>query len=461
MTKTTNYSITRRLITGTALLLISGFLLLTLGVWQYAKTTADISYDRLLIGSAYAILERANSRDGSVEVDIPYAALEILSMAQDDKVFYQVNGPEGQYLTGYESFPTNRNLQPSTTPVYYDAKFLDETVRVVTVSKRLEESDLSGWIEVTVAQSKVARTQLMNEIVFGELAVLVAVVLVTLASLAFGIRRTFGPLRKLSTVFKERSIYDLSPLPRNEILEIQPLIKSIDSYRLRLQANIDMMQIFIADASHQIRTALTTLTAQLEIAKIEQDPEKISARLHGIENQHRRLVRLTNQLLTHALVTHRGNTQRDHRISLDTILQKVLVNMVRDYAHTNIEFDYTNMHRDLFVGVDPISLTEAITNLIDNAIKYGPPSNHITLSIEKTDSTASVSVTDEGPGIPIEEMERVTQRFERHGSSQDPHGSGLGLSIARTVAESQGGKLELSNLAAGGLKVSLILPLGK
>jgi two-component system sensor histidine kinase TctE len=135
--------------------------------------------------------------------------------------------------------------------------------------------------------------------------------------------------------------------------------------------------------------------------------------------------------------------------------------MVRDYAHTNIEFDYTNKHRDLFVGVDPISLTEAITNLIDNAIKYGPPSNHITLSIEKTDSTASVSVTDEGPGIPIEEMERVTQRFERHESTQDPHGSGLGLAIARTVAESQGGELKLLNLAPIGLKVSMILPLSK
>lgn len=461
MIEAANYSITRRLITGTALLLIGSFLLLTFGVWKYAKTTADISYDRLLVGSAYAILERVTSREGSVEVDIPYAALEILSMAPNDKVYYQVNGPGDEYLTGYETFPTDPDLKSSTTPVYYDAVYLEEDVRVVTVSKRLEEADLSGWIEVTVAQSKEARTELMSEIVYGELAVLVTVILVTLASLAYSIKRTFGPLKKLSKVFKDRSIYDLSPLPSNDIREIQPLIRSIDSYRVRLQANLDMMQIFIADASHQIRTALTTLTAQLEIAKLEEDPEKLRVRVDRIERQHLRLVRLTNQLLAHALVTHRGNTQRDHRISLDVLLQKILTNMVRDYAHTSIEFDYINTQRDLFVAVDPVSMTEALTNLIDNAIKYGPSDNQITLSVESEMSSAIVSVADKGPGIPIEEMERVTQRFERLESSQDPLGSGLGLAIVRTVAESQGGTLKLINLEPNGLKVSLIIPISQ
>lgn len=461
MTETANYSITRRLITGTALLLTSSFLLLTLGVWKYAKTTADISYDRLLIGSAYAILERVTSRDGSVEVDIPYAALEILSMAPDDKVYYQVSGPGNEYLTGYESFPTDTDIAPSTSPVYYDTEYLNEDVRVVTVSKRLEDANLSGWIQVTVAQSKEARKQLMREIVFGELAVLVTVILVTLASLAYGIKRSFGPLKNLSKFFKERSIYDLSPLPRNDIREIQPLIMSIDSYRVRLQANLDMMQTFIADASHQIRTALTTLTAQLEIAKLEKDPHKLRSRLDLIERQHLRLVRLTNQLLTHALVTHRSNTQRDHRISLDSLLQKVLTNVVRDYAHSNIEFDYVNTHRDLFVIVDPVSLTEAITNLIDNSIKYGPSENHITLAVESDESSASVSVADRGPGIPVDEMERATRRFERLDSGQDPLGSGLGLAIARTVAESQGGTIRLENLEPRGLKVSLIIPVSR
>lgn len=451
------YSLRTRLLSGTAWLLLTVFFLLSLGVWQYARHTADLSYDRLLTGSALAIIERISSRQGAVEVDLPYAVLEILSLAPDDKVYYEVRSHDGQHLTGYPSFPAPPNHVPSDTPFFYNTHFLGEPIRAIAVAKRLDDPGVSGWIEVYLGQGRMARDALAQEILLGEMAVLVLVIALALACLAYGINHTLSPLNRLSRNLRSRPAENMGPLPDTRIREIRPLVAAIDQYRTRLQSNLDSMQIFIADASHQIRTALSGTQAQLDIAEMEQSPEKLQYRLRLIGRQHRRLTRLTNQLLTHALVAHRRDTHQFQPVNLDSLLTSILTLEVRDHALSNIEFNYHNQQRDLSIEADPVSLRECVRNLIDNAVKYGPDDNRITLGVETRPDQIILFVDDQGPGIPAEMIPRVIQRFERLADEQNGIGSGLGLAIVKTVTEAHGGTLHLCNLAPG-LRVELRLP---
>ncbi|WP_432696045.1 sensor histidine kinase [Marinobacterium sp. YM272] len=453
-----NYSLRRRLLVGTASLMLGVLLLLSAGVWKYASHTADLSYDRLLTGSALAVIERIRSRNGAVEVDLPYAALEILSLAPDDKVYYEVRGPDSLYLTGYDSFPVPADYAPSSTPRFYDTEFLDEPIRAVAVAKRLNDPGVSGWVEVHIGHSREARNALTHEILLGEMATLVLVITLALACLAFGINRTLAPLNSLSRNLRQRRVEEMGPLPDTHIREVKPLVASIDQYRTRLQSNLDSMQVFIADASHQIRTALSGVQAQLDIAEMEPEPEMLRSRLSQIRNQHRRLSRLTNQLLTHALVAHRRDTHQFQPVNLNKLLSSILTSEVRDHADSDIEFNYQNSYREITIEADAVSLRECLRNLIDNAIKYGPADNNITLGVDVNKGEIVLFVDDSGPGIPADMLTRAVQRFERIDSENNALGSGLGLAIVKTVTEAHGGSLHLSNRSPKGLRVELRMP---
>lgn len=454
-----DYSLRWRLLAGTAGLLLSVLTLLGVGVWQYARHTADLSYDRLLTGAALAIIERIKTHNGQVEVDLPYAALETLALAPDDKVFYLVTGPTGHYLTGYREFPPAPASEPSSTPTFYDAHFLGEPIRAIAVSKQLSDPGVSGWVEVRLGQGRLARDALTREILLGEMAVLTLVIALALASLAYGIHRTLKPLNRLSGALISRDADDMEPLPDTGIREVKPLVTALDLYRGRLQDNLDTMQVFIADASHQIRTGLSGVQAQLDIAEVESGADNQAMRLTRIRQQHQQLTRLVNQLLTHALVAHRRDTQKFQSVSLDKLLPEILTSVVREHAHTDIEFSYSNQAGNLVLQGDPVSLREAIRNLLDNAVKYGPDNNHITLGSTLEGGAVTIYVKDQGPGIPAEHMERALQRFERVSEGSSSPGSGLGLAIAQTVIAAHGGTITLEALSPHGLKVTLVLPL--
>lgn len=129
------YSLRRRLL---GWLLIStaiiGCVALT-DTWREAVNTANVVSDRVLSGSALAIAERVVvAEDGSLEVDIPYVALEMLTSAAQDRVFYRVDGPNGQFLTGYQNLPTVEN-PAGDIPAYRDAVFRDEPIRIAAIRR--------------------------------------------------------------------------------------------------------------------------------------------------------------------------------------------------------------------------------------------------------------------------------------------------------------------------------------
>jgi two-component system, OmpR family, sensor histidine kinase VicK len=110
------------------------------------------------------------------------------------------------------------------------------------------------------------------------------------------------------------------------------------------------------------------------------------------------------------------------------------------------------------VRVDPARVEQAVLALVDNAIKYGPDRQRITLRSSARESELRVEVGDRGPGIPETELPHVFERFYRLDSIEEP-GNGLGLSIAQTIAEAHGGRIEAESQPGEGTSMTLILPL--
>ena len=131
------YSLQQHLITRTVLLMIIVFSVLSAGVWDYASRAADLSYNRLLNSASLSIIERISVQESQIDLDLPYAALSMLELAPDDKVYYEVIDHTGQHLTGYRKTPSPVDYQPHSDPQFFTAKYKGEVVSWVVQSKLL------------------------------------------------------------------------------------------------------------------------------------------------------------------------------------------------------------------------------------------------------------------------------------------------------------------------------------
>ncbi|MBU2966779.1 sensor histidine kinase [Amphritea sp. 2_MG-2023] len=451
------YSLQQHLITRTVLLMIIVFSVLSAGVWDYASRAADLSYNRLLNSASLSIIERISVQESQIDLDLPYAALSMLELAPDDKVYYEVIDHTGQHLTGYRKTPSPVDYQPHSDPQFFTAKYKGEVVSWVVQSKLLIAPAANGWVVIKLGQTRNARNELSGEIFFSSLATLSGILLLTTLLVWLGVRRALQPLSIISENLKNRSPNDLRPLNTPAIKEVVPLVDAINSYQQQLLHNLDTMKVFIADASHQIRSSLGGIQGQLDVTLQASDTEEIRSRLINIRQQHKKLTRLTNQLLAHALVTHRSDSIEPRLISLNALVEALLTETVRDQAHTQIDFSYTAKTDDIRIPGDKVSLKEALKNLLENAVRYGPDINQIDITLSPCDGNlVEIIIDDSGPGIPGHQRRQAIQRFSR--LSSDVSGSGLGLAIVETVIQAHQGTLKLERSPSGGLRVLIRLP---
>jgi two-component system sensor histidine kinase TctE len=443
-----------------AVLFLGGTVALYLAARVYAQTAADHSYDRLLAGSALSIAETLSISGREIQVDLPYAALDMLSAAPDDRVFYRVFGPTERTVTGYPDLPTLRlpgRRRGEAVPEpsqFFDAEYRGELVRFALLGREIAEPDVSGWIWVQVGQTRRAREALAHELVLGALLPMGLLTVLAIGLVWFGIARALRPLQRVGQDLSRREPADLYPVAAPVPSEIVPLVDAINGFMRRLDANMATLRAFIAEAAHQMRTPLAALRAQAQLA-MDEEPEDLRRSLQAVERNAAKLSRLLNQLLSDATVIHRSDLRRFEACDLLQVVRKAIQEAVPLVGDTEVRFD-TSLEEAPFSG-DALMLREALKNLIDNALRHGgAEGNVIELALAIEGDGYVLSVSDRGPGIPVEDRERVFERFAR-GNSSAP-GAGLGLAIVRQVIESHHGRVLLDEREYGGLAVCLHLP---
>lgn len=163
------------------------------GARDYGQRAANRSYDHLLVSSALSIIDSVALVDAQWQVDLPYASLDLLAMAPEDRVFYRVSDARNQTVTGYDDLPAPPRT-PSDRPQLFDAPYSGETVRFVVVSRRVSSPSAQAEVRVQVGQTRRAREALAQDMVTRALVAIVVLSLLSLALVALGVHRALRPL---------------------------------------------------------------------------------------------------------------------------------------------------------------------------------------------------------------------------------------------------------------------------
>ena len=437
-----------------------GLIALYAAAQSYARVAADRSYDRLLAGSALSITETLSVADGAILVDVPYAALDMLSAAPDDKVFYRVIGPDGRTVTGYPDLPVVRSPErdeggsDAALTTFFDANYRGEKVRFVSIGREIAQPGSRGWVWVEVGQTRLAREQLRHELVVRAVLPIIVFILLALAGVWFGITRALRPLDAIGQELARREPSALQPVMAPVPSEIAPVIESLNMFMRRLRENIDNLRAFIGDAAHQMRTPLAGMLAQAQVSS-GGDVAELREAMGKIERNAVRLTRLLNQLLSDATVQHRSDMRRFESFDLKTIVEQAIRELLPQTAESDIRFR-SSLETAPVTG-DALLFGEAIKNLIHNALVHGRGEHReVTIGLQRAQDGYRLTVSDRGPGIREDQKERVFERFARGEASTS--GAGLGLAIVRQAIESHGGTIRLADRKWGGLRVEVTLP---
>jgi len=478
-----------RLLAYMGLLFLCAMVLLALAAQAYGQRAANLSFDRLLAASILAMGETVGASGSGWDMDLPYASLDMLAMAPEDRVFYSLRDASGQLVTGYGDLPQpparlraeaerrsarNAGAQDST-PVFFDAVYRGEKTRFALAGRWAAGMPGQGQAWLQIGQTRLARDALATEITG---TATLAIALLTLAALAlcwWAVRHALAPLGRLEKELAAREAADLQPIAAAVPAEMAQAVGALNRFMARLDANLDTLRVFIAEAAHQMRTPLAALRAQAQMAQDEPDPAEQRRGLDAVERNAAQLTRLLNQLLADASVVHRGTLQRFSHVDLVRTVREALHEAVpraepQPRVHFDCDLETAPLHGDALM------LREALKNLIDNALRHGTlmtPEGmpcvaavdiRLTATPVSTGEPAGadswrLSVADRGPGIAPEETATVFDRFGR-GSNAASGGAGLGLAIVRKVVDSHGGRIALLPRPGGGLVVQLDLPAG-
>ena len=418
---------------------------------SFARQLAVESQDTTLQASASAILESVSIQQRAVVADIPYAALAMLGNVSDDRVFYQISRGT-QVLTGYDDLPRDPDAMSWT------ANYRGDQIRLVQVSRALPINGSLATITVTVAQTQDGLAQKLAEIsgtaiLLGTIFFAVATVLAIWAARS-GVR----PLNTVAEAVSRRGPADLRPVTTPVPSEMAPLTLALNDFMARLDRSLAQSEDFIAEAAHRVRTPLATVRAQAEVTLRRVDREENRIALKQMIRAVDESSRAAGQLLDHAMVAFRTDHLEQSELDLGAVLDEIVARQGPVADLKDITFEQT-INPDCIIMGDTILIQNAVTNIIDNAVKYSPHETVISVTLTREPNSVILTITDQGPGFEAENIGTLTDRFARGTNVGQTVGSGLGLTIANEVARAHNGTLTLTQSTKGtGACVTLSLP---
>lgn len=314
---------------------------------------------------------------------------------------------------------------------------------------------------VQVAQAEAIRDSLARELSLRVLLPQLLFVPVLAALLAWVLNRSLAPLHETSARVRELDASRLDPLPTAGVpSELLPLVNQINALLARLSGSLESQRRFVADAAHELRSPVAALALQVQLA--ERAPND-AARVAALAELHRgiaRTGRLVQQMLDLARLEPGVASEPHAAVDLARVVRDVIGTFAARADSQGVDLG-ADAPTSAVVHGSASELRSLVANLVDNALRYAPPQSAVTVALRDADGSLALTVEDAGPGIPGDQRERVLQRFQRV-EGDATSGSGLGLPIAKAIAERHRGSLVLAEARPGrqppGLCVRVRLP---
>lgn len=286
------------------------------------------------------------------------------------------------------------------------------------------------------------------------LLLILALLLVAVAGVSAFVAQTIArPIRSLAVAADQvrRGEADEGAIPEllNSPGEIRNLAASFRAMTGALTDRLDTIENFAADVAHEIKNPLTSMRSALETLSRNQDPERAKKLMTLLQNDIRRIDRLISDISEASRLD--AEMSREKPADLDLVeFVRTIVSLYQDQdppLPVKLVFDAATAPEGLRIHGREGALAQVFRNILDNAISFSPPDGEIRVSLARDGAKVAVSVSDEGPGIPPESLEKVFDRFYTHRPMSHGFGknSGLGLSISKQIVEQHGGSISASN----------------
>ncbi len=317
------------------------------------------------------------------------------------------------------------------------------------------EASVGDRYIITIAEPAGHRQETVNPTLVRLLAPMFGLVLVALFTIPLIIRLGFAPIRAMQAEIAARSGSDLRPIETASLpSELAAIGEDVNQLLRRLRQTLEAERSFSANAAHELRTPVATtlaeaqlLAARLPPGSIEQeDVARMTASLRALGGRLEKLLQLAR--------AEAGVALKLEKVDLLLPLQLLVDEFAaRPGVGDRLRLDDGGL-ATVMVAADLDALAIAFRNLIENALRHGPDTGDVTVSVT---ADGTVRVVSDGPAIPPARLETLARRFVSHGG----RGSGLGLSIVQTIADQIGGRLDLASPAPGrsdGFEARLTLP---
>lgn len=439
--------------------------------WRSALGAANAAFDRSLLGAIKSIDANISTASGGLSVELPYRLLEFFELTANGQVFYRVVSGDGLVEIGNADLPMPELPLVDGQARFTDASYFGQSIRLGSYARRLAAPLSSGSqsdrVVIQVGETLESRQdftrQLVLEAVARDVLLLAAAVLLLVAAVRFSLE----PLQRLRERVAARDPQDLQPLQAQDVpQDVQPLVQAIDLHMARYRDALEARRRFLDDASHQLRTPLTTLSTQMAYVLREADPARVQQALQAIKAQLDEAIRQTNQML--ALGRADSMELRPEATDLVALAESATLALWPLARERHIDLGLERLDPGPVEAMATAGLIrEALTNLLHNALRHAPEGSPVTVMVGREKDARErawclIRVVDLGPGIPTDQRAHVGERFFRVGGTPGDGGTGLGLAIARAIVLRHGGELDLApsrpDEALPGLTVTMRLP---
>ncbi|MCB2016317.1 MAG: sensor histidine kinase [Hydrogenophaga sp.] len=447
-------SLRRNLLLGILVPVLALIAINTFSLYREALQSANTAYDRTLLASAKTISEQLDvtgyDGDARFTARVPYAALEAFEADNQSRMYYKVSTLDGQMVSGYEDLPRWTGAVPMR-PAYaalvdfYDDRYREDPVRVAALVQPVSSAQGRGIALIQVAETLELRQAQARQILLDTLLRQGLLVLLIAGLVVWVVQRATRPVRALSDQLRSRSENDLTPIPDSDApVELRPLIAGTNQVMGKLSHLLDHQRRFVRDTSHQLRTPLAVLKAQVQSAQRGDLPA--AAALADIEHTVDRATRMANQMLALAKVEQLREQAQVETSSLDASARGVALDLAPLLVEKEIDFDIDT--EPTAVVAHEWMLMELTRNLLHNAIKHTPDGGQISVRVGRdAGGMALLQVRNDGVPIGTVQRERLFEAFVATGGQQ---GAGLGLAICRSIVEALDGRIDLVNVGDGG-----------
>ena len=460
-----------------ALVLTSG----SLSYWLAAHYTTQV-FDRALYGVANNIAQQIRIAGPRLEQDIPMIAQTLVEAEGSDRIYWRIHGPDGLIggMDTWLGYGTGQTTLHDARLFY--AWFSGRQVRAVRLPVNLpppspdeagtggETSTMRGPIVIEVAELLDRRETAANEILLSVSVPLILLLLVGSLILSHVLKEELVPLQILTDKLNRQTARSLAALDESQMpAEVEPLIRALNALLSRLRDALDAQRKFIADAAHQLRTPLTAVKLHADRAVDADSLEVARQALREVQTAADRAVRLSNQLLSLARAEPGLSLERlgpvEH-FDLAEMAFEIGAEWVPQALARRVDLGFEVLPGPTFTGGAPavvrgnrLLMREALSNLIDNAVKYVPAGGRITVRAGGETlghrGMAVVMIEDNGPGIPATRREEVFKRFFRgdhtpgaQPAQAAPSGAGLGLAIVHEIVTLHQGTIRIEDVPA-------------